>query len=154
MKKILFVLFATLALVACKKDAQIEKNLWKNGGSWNIDVFDQKETSTYFASDNAENYIQNAGTIQFNEDGTGVFNFQGVVSPMTYKNSEKTLTITFKDISGNPQDDEVWTFNMEWEKNKMNLSSYIKDTYTTHDGASGTVVVTYTNSQKMKLSKI
>lgn len=142
-----------MALVACKKETKIEKNLWKGDGVWNIDIFESKETSTYFQEDNNEYYYQNAGTIQFKKDGTGSFNFQGVVSPMSYSNTDKILTLIFKDEGGNPQDDEVWTFDMEWKKNKMDLSSFLKDTYTTSDGQGGTVNVTYTQRQKFKLSK-
>lgn len=153
MKKIVFILFAVIALTACKKEVKIEKNLWKKDGVWNIDTYDSKTTSTYFEADNNEYYYQNAGTIQFKKDGTGSFNFQGEVTPMTYSNTEKTLTIIFKDESGNPQDDETLTFDMEWKKNKIDLSFFRKDTYTTSDGLGGTVNVTFTESQNLKLSK-
>lgn len=72
---------------------------------------------------------------------------------MAYSNTEKTLTIIFKDESGNPQDDETLTFDMEWKKNKIDLSFFRKDTYTTNDGLGGTVNVTFTESQNLKLSK-
>lgn len=148
---VLFLGFAGLS--SCKKEDRIEKNLWRGDGTWNIDVFELKETSTYFESDNNESYYQNTGTIQFKKDGTGSFNFMGIPSPITYSNTDKVLTIIFKDVSGDTQYDEIQTFEMDWKKNKMDLSSFIKETYNTSDGQGGTVNVTYTNSLKMKLSK-
>ena len=44
MKKINFlalsiVFTGLLVLTSCKKETRIEKNLWKNGGEWNIELF-------------------------------------------------------------------------------------------------------------------
>lgn len=158
MKNLKFLVFGILfiglaVLSSCKKENRIEKNLWKGDGTWNIDVYEFKSTSTYFTNDNDESYYQNAGTIQFKKDGTGFFNFQGDIYPTTYSNTDKVLTITLKDESGNTQYDDVLTYEMEWKKNKMDLTSFYKDTYSTSDGSGGTVSVTYTERTTMKLSK-
>lgn len=148
------VLFIGLAgLSSCKKEDRIEKNLWKGDGIWNIDVYEGKTTSTYFQEDNNEYYYQNAGTIQFKKDGIGSFNHQGNTIKITYTNTDKTLTITFKDEDGDTEYDEIRNFDLEWEKNEMELSSFYKTTYSNPDGNGGYVNVTYTNLLKYELSK-
>ena len=50
MMALLFI--GALTLSSCKKEVQIEKNLWKGDGVWNIDVWDEQATSTFFDDDN------------------------------------------------------------------------------------------------------
>jgi len=41
---LLFVGITTF--LSCKKEVRIEKNLWKNGGEWNIESLTAKQVST------------------------------------------------------------------------------------------------------------
>lgn len=150
MMALLFI--GALTLSSCKKEVQIEKNLWKGDGVWNIDVWDEQATSTFFDDDNYTEYKNNAGTIQFNKDGTGEYKIQEQTIPMSYENTDKTLTIRFMD-NGQVTEDEKQVFEMDWKKNKMDLKSFTSDTYSTGDGQGGTVNVTYTHRLNLKLTK-
>jgi hypothetical protein len=150
-----FLFLGLAGLSSCKKEELIEKNLWKGEGKWNIDSFHIKETSTFFESDNSENHLQNCGTIIFKKDGTGTFTFEGITSKITYTNTDKVLTMVFKDESGQSQYDETLSFNLTWKKNKMELDSYKKETYSNYDPDTEQYVnVTYTQNMDMNLSKI
>lgn len=158
MKNVKFLLISVLflglaGLSSCKKEDRIEKNLWKGDGTWNIDVWDEQNTSSYFSEDNYIKYSNNEGSIQFKKDGTGSYIFPGEIYPMVYSNTDKTLTITFKDEDGNVENDEVQVFDLDWKKNKMELRSYSTETYNTGDGNGGTVNVITTHRLNLKLSK-
>lgn len=148
------LLFGIASLSSCKKENQINKNLWKGDGTWNIDVSDFKKTSTFYDDDNYENYGTNTGTIKFNKDGTGVVTHPGYTSSITYSNTDKLLTIIFVDVDGTFEESDKFDFEIDWKKNTLNLNHYRAETYTTYDPDSqGNVNVTVTNSWKLKLSK-
>ena len=124
------LLFVGLAgLTSCKKENQIEKNLWNKGGEWNITTW--KESG----SDNGEVYlevIKDAGTFKFEKDGNGKITFvlDNDVVPFTYTNTENSLTT----ILGG-EFTIIWT--LEWEKNKITL-----DHYESHDEGFDELTVT------------
>lgn len=140
MKKLLTLLAVTLLLVACKKDAQIEKNLWKGDGIWNITSYTSSETSVPSGQSDFSYTLTNAGSITFKKDGSGIFKFveDGDVEMVAfnYSNTTETLTMTI--------DGEVRIFEMDWKKNKMTLS--ITENYS----SGGT---SYVYKEKMELSK-
>lgn len=140
MKKLLTLLAVTLLLVACKKDAQIEKNLWKGDGIWNITSYTSSETSVPSGQSDFSYTLTNAGSITLKKDGSGIFKFEEdgdvEMTPFTYSNTTETLTMTI--------DGEVRIFEMDWKKNKMTLS--ITENYS----SGGT---SYVYKEKMELSK-
>lgn len=149
------LLFGIASLSSCKKENQINKNLWKGDGTWNIDVSDQKNTSTHYDEDNWTEYIANAGTIKFNEDGTGTYTFSGDSYPITYTNTDKLFTMIFVDpTNGEYDESDKFTFDIDWKKNSLDLNHYRATTYSTYDPVSqGNINVTATRTWKLKLSK-
>jgi hypothetical protein len=150
MKKINFlalsiVFIGLITLSSCSKETKIEKNLWKNGGEWNIESFNVKQTSTY-ASDNFEESYANVGTYTFNENGTGIVkliidNFVET-SAFTYTNTENQLMITI--------DNETQYYNLiEWEKDNMKIV-YAENFYEGVDGNLGSGVYKETITLKKK----
>lgn len=150
MKKFLILLLLVLVSFACKKENQIEKNLWKKGGEWNIVSWHVKSTSTHFPEDNYTETRKNVGTMKFNKDGSGSFilteGTSAYTEPFTYHNTESTLTIFDEDGDG-----EI--FDLDWKKNKMTLSSYEEETYTSGDGFGGEVTVFHTYKIVIDLEK-
>lgn len=139
MKKLLTFFAITILLVSCKKDAKIEKNLWKGDGIWNITTYSSSQTSSDSSSD--FNYsAANAGSITFKKDGSGIFKLVDggdvEMASFTYSNTTETLTMTF--------DGEQRIFGMDWKKNKMTLS--IVENYSTNG-------VSYTYTEKIDLAK-
>ena len=118
MKKLLTLLAVTLLLVACKKDEQIEKNLWKGDGIWNITSYTSSETSTPSSQSDFTYTANNAGSITFKKDGTGIFKYVDggdvELASFNYSNTTETLTMII--------DSEARIFNMDWKKNKMTLT--------------------------------
>jgi len=146
------LLFGIASLSGCKKENQINKNLWKGDGTWNIDVSEFKSTSTHYDEDNYENYGTNTGTIKFNEDGTGIMTHAGSTSPITYTNTDKLLTIIFVDVDGTFDESDKFDFEIVWKKNSLELEYFKSVTYSdTPNGV--TVNVTSTTLWKLKLSK-
>ena len=150
MKKINFlalgiVFIGLITLSACSKEKKIEKNLWKNGGEWNIESFNVIQTSTY-ASDNFEESYANVGTYTFNENGTGVVKL--IIdefietSAFTYTNTENQLMITI--------DNDTQYYNLiEWEKDKMKIV-YAENFYEGVNGNLGSGVYKETITLKKK----
>ena len=150
MKKNLILLLLVLVSFGCKKENQIENNLWKKGGEWTIVTWHVKSTSTYFPQDNYSETMQNPGTMKFNKDGSGSLTLKdgssAYTESFTYQNTESTLTIFDEDGDGT-------IFDLDWKKNKMTLSSYEEDTYFTGDGTGGQVTVHYTEKTVIDLEK-
>lgn len=114
-----FILVFSLLFTGCKKENKIEKNLWKNGGTWNINTLVVNQVSTN-PDDNYTQTLYEYGTIQFNKDGGGSFTItvDGDVEffNTTYSNTESQLTIV------NKTENAVITYDIiEWEKNKMTI---------------------------------
>ncbi|MDD2411279.1 MAG: hypothetical protein RBS19_05360 [Bacteroidales bacterium] len=133
-------LFTGIALLtSCKKETTIERNLWKNGGVWNIESLFVKQTSTN-VSDNFNETIYNYGTFTFRKDGSGivVITVDGDVETevFTYSNTKDKLTL----IYGN----EGRVFDMDWRKNDLTLS--ITDNFTSDD-------LSFTYSEIYRLKK-
>ena len=128
----------TSFLTSCKKETRIEKNLWKNGGEWNIESIVANQTSTN-PSDNYNETVYNYGTLTFNKDGGGnyIFTVDGDVETgtFTYSNTEDKLTL----IIGN----EARVFDMDWEKDELIIS--ITENYTSNGES-----ITYTETLKLK----
>lgn len=117
MKNLVLLLIVALTFTACKKEEQIEKNLYKGGGKWKIDSYHVKQVSP----DPDESYavtLPNAGTMTFNSDGSGEltigFGFQTETQKYNYTNTENTLTLIM--------DGEPTIYKMDWKKNKMTLT--------------------------------
>jgi len=62
-----FLILGVALLISCKKETKIEKNLWKNGGEWNIESMIATQISTNSA-DNFNETIYNYGTFTFKKD--------------------------------------------------------------------------------------
>lgn len=150
MKRTLLFLLLIFVAFGCKKENRIEKNLWKNGGEWNIVTWDERATSTYFPEDNYAEIMHNPGYFKFKEDGTGSIVFTEGSSPyiegFKYQNTENTLTIFDEDGEGT-------IFDLDWKKNKMTLSFNEADTYTTGDGDGGQVTVSFTRKVMISCEK-
>jgi len=133
MKKTIFMLLMAGAVVAislsCKKENRIERNLWNQGGEWNIE-------SLYFEEHVDEHYNSytdyNLGVITFNKGGDGSIRYDdGDIETFTYSNTEKTLTISY-----NSWQTVVYDI-AEWKKDRLTLSGKytsddidFKDVYT------------------------
>jgi hypothetical protein len=137
------VFIGLITLSSCSKETRIEKNLWKNGGEWNIESYSTKQTST-FSPDNYDYTQVNIGTHTFNENGTGSYIINGQLEPgsFTYSNTENKLTYTF----GN----ESRTYDIvEWKRNNIKYS-YTENFYDGVDGNVGTGTYTEVITLKKK----
>jgi hypothetical protein len=148
MKKINFlalsiVFIGLIALSSCKKEVRIEKNLWKEGGVWNIESQTAKKTST-FAPDNFDETLVNVGTYTFYEDGTGSYKNNSELQPgtFTYSNTENKLTIVMENVS------RVYDI-VEWKKNNLKIS-YSYNFYLGVSNSVGTGTYTETITLKKK----
>ena len=129
MKKLLFILFLALVATSCKKEKKIERNLWKNGGEWEIKTFEESYETTPSSEYNYSEVINNGGTIQFNKDGTGKMNFSPELADylmdvlydeqfnatFTYYNTQNKIYFIYEEVEG-------LSYNLEWEKNKITMS--------------------------------
>jgi hypothetical protein len=121
MKKLLLLTMIMIAFVACKKETRIEKNLWSNGGKWNI--VRMETTDDHSVSGKTDETIINPGTIQFNKGGSGtmIITTDGDTesSAFTYTNTENKLMLIINGSSRN--------FDLNWKKNTFDIS--ITDEY-------------------------
>ncbi len=149
MKKVLFILLVGLVFVACKKEDRIQKNLWKQGGEWNIDTWSYRMTSTN-PSDNESNMIANYGTIRFNKDGSGNITYtennSAYTESFTYTNTENTITIF--DVDGNGT-----IFDLDWKRNEITMVTTYKDSYSSFDENFNPITVHTTSTTTLKCSK-
>jgi hypothetical protein len=123
---------------SCSKEDRIEKNLWNNGGDWNMESLTVNQTSTN-PIDNYSETIPNAGSFLFKEDGSGFITFTAdgdtEILPFTYSNTEDKLTLII--------DSEARVFDLDWEKNEIDLA--ITENFTAN-GAS----ITYKENYLLK----
>ncbi|MBW7869330.1 MAG: hypothetical protein H3C31_13525 [Brumimicrobium sp.] len=119
------------ALVGCKKEDQIQKNLWNKGGEWSITTW----SNDYNFGAGGQTYkdvYSNCGSYKFNKDGSGIFSTtqdgDSYTNNFTYSNTTTSLIITYG--NGNYFDTGTsHSYVLDWNKNK------IKMTYmTTFDG--------------------
>lgn len=123
------ILFIGLtALVGCKKETKIAKNLWKNGGEWNIDKY---QNNYSFGGNNDTYTIYEAGTYQFEKDGSGKLTLndagQAYTNLFKYENTDNSLTLTFEEGQIYSAGTKV-KYTLDWEKDKINLYSYLTET--------------------------
>lgn len=111
-------------LTSCKKEKKIEKNLWSNGGEWNIEKFVSNWGSSSEDSNTLTEY--NFGTFLFEKDGGGKLTIDSESNPFNYTNTENSLTITYKE---GPMytEGEKEEYTLDWEKDKIELYSLIVD---------------------------
>lgn len=128
MKKLLFILFIALVATSCKKEKKIERNLWKNGGEWEIKSFEESSKSTS-SEYNFSQVINNGGTIQFKKDGTGKMNYSSELADyltdilyeeqfnaaFSYYNTKNKIYFIYEEVEG-------LSYNLEWEKDKITMS--------------------------------
>jgi hypothetical protein len=121
-KKINFLglglLFVGASLLnSCSKENKINKNLWKNGGEWNIVTLVSKQTSSNPINTFNESF-SNVGTFKFNENGSGsvsvTLDGETQSETFTYMNTEDKLTLVINN--------ESRIFNLVWEKNEMEMT--------------------------------
>jgi len=133
-----FLITGTALLTGCNKEAKIDKNLWKNGGEWNIESLVANQVSTN-PSDNFNETVYNFGTFTFEKDGIGDYRFtvdgDFETGTFSYSNTEDKLTLIINN--------EARVFDMDWEKD--NLLITITENYTS-DGES----ITYTEALQLK----
>lgn len=120
---LLFIGMTTL--VGCKKEDKINKNLWKNGGEWNIS--EVKFTTMNSAGQSDSGTIYDYGTFKFEKDGTGTRTInadgQTFTHLFSYTNTETELVITLKsgpDVT--PGEKEK--YKMTWKKDNIELYIY------------------------------
>ncbi|WP_107039118.1 hypothetical protein [Brumimicrobium mesophilum] len=126
MKNLLVILLIAFLALGCKKENKIEKNLWNNGGEWEIKSFEQSAYKIPASQFDYSTLISNGGSIQFNKDGTGKFKYseelaeyleiiiyeEQINADFTYHFTENSIFFIFTDAQGA-------AFDLEWEEDKM-----------------------------------
>jgi hypothetical protein len=127
MKRLLFILLALFVLFSCSKEKKIERNLWKNGGKWDIVKYEEIVTSTWPANEKNE-VNENIGILQFEKDGTGWMldsdGYDAQKLNFKYTNSETELILDFYEYNS------TRTYDLDWKKNSFTLTRSGTDTYT------------------------
>ncbi len=147
MKHILFLIIALFLFTSCKKEKKIERNLWKNGGKWEIVKYEEIVVSTWPANEKNE-VVENAGIFQFKRDGTGwridrddyfsqKLNFK-------YSNTSTELSLDYFEYGSSD------TYVIDWEKNAMTLTQSGTKTYTP---GSTNLVITDTRTYRYTCKK-
>jgi hypothetical protein len=90
------------------------------GGVWTIESYHAKQVSTY-SPDNYETNLINVGTMTFNENKTGLlnWNYDGdlYIEAFTYSNTETKFSILIDDGEFNG------TYDIQsWKKNKLTIT--------------------------------
>jgi len=136
MKKILFVLLA-ITLVACNKSTKINKNLYGQGGDWEITYY-----SYFYGSSNpvispfgvSNGSYENCGSFKFSKDGTGTMTLtlDGETEALAFKysNTEDKLTLIH-------DGSYAVEYKMDWKKNTLTIEydndSVDPDGYNSYD---------------------
>ncbi|RYM32993.1 hypothetical protein ERX46_13155 [Brumimicrobium glaciale] len=127
MKRLLFILLALFVLFSCSKEKKIERNLWKNGGKWDIVKYEEIVTSTWPANEKNE-VNENIGILQFEKDGTGWMldsdGYDAQKLNFKYTNSETELILDFYEF------ESTRTYDLDWEENSFTLTQSGTHTYT------------------------
>lgn len=140
---LLFSLFLVIS-EGCKKEKRIEKNLYSDGGKWNISKLYQSHSSNVNPGDYFEINLSDCGHLIFRENGTGTLtlNLPGEsteISEFSYKViSDTKLSL---DIEGEKRE-----FTMEWKKNNIKLENI-----ETNNTGSGEII---TEILRLELNKI
>lgn len=124
----------------CSKEVKIEKNLWKNGGEWNVKSYSYTSVSSS-GTNNINISVNDMGTMTFAKDGSGTYSFTQFGSTDTgtlkYTNTADELALTI--------DNSTTTFNMTWEKDNITL---INASTSTSNGETITETETYKITKK------
>lgn len=121
---LLFIGMTTL--VGCSKEDKINKNLWKNGGEWNVEEY--KNNWLFSGSTSNSETLYDFGTFTFEKDGTGkrviMDGGQTYTNLFTYTNTATELVITYKEgpIASAGYREK---YTMTWEKDKIELYAYL-----------------------------
>jgi hypothetical protein len=120
-------------------EAEIERNLWSEGGKWNIERLDVKQVCSNH-SNSYEATVYNCGSYSFKNDGSGSFTItvdgNAETGALTYVNTKDQLTFIINNV--------VRFFDMDWTKNNLTIS--ITENYTSNEE-----FITYT--KKLTLRK-
>jgi len=116
MKRLLFILLALLLFSACKKEKKIERNLWNNGGKWDIVKYEKIVTSSK-PSNNKNEVTDNYGIFQFNKVGSGWIissdEYDAYIENFNYTNTENELSLSYYETEGTE------TYDLDWKKNSF-----------------------------------
>ena len=131
MKYLILISTALFLITACSKEKKIERNLWKNGGQWDIVKYEEIITSTSPENEKHET-IENAGIFQFEKNGEGfMINKEEYFAEkinFKYDNTATELTLDFYPNSYERK------FELDWNKNSFILTQNITSTYTDENG--------------------
>lgn len=129
MKKTLFILIALLAFTSCKKENKIKRNLYNNGGKWEIVKYEESVTSD-FSLNNKNIVNENVGIIFFKEDQSGWIiksdGIETIKANFKYENSDTELLLGYS-VSAPPEH-----FDLTWEKNSFTMNQNSTSTYTVY----------------------
>ena|SRR5690554_821942 len=160
MKKLLFILLLALVATGCKKEKKIDRNLWKQGGEWEIKSLEEAYTSTSSPEYNFSNVINNGGSFYFEKDGTGRAVYSNdlavymeeityeeyIYGNFSYYNSENSIYFIYSDDGG-------LAFDLEWEKDKIIMSYDVTQEHEFYDGNNNLVQLTTNYSLKFICEK-
>lgn len=112
MKKLPFLLLllisTTLILASCSKAKRIERNLWNDGGQWNIEYYVETNNGNSTA-------FVDCGLFTFEEDGTGILilevNGASQYQTFLYTVDNDRLSITQNDIATD--------YILDWDKDAV-----------------------------------
>ena len=97
--------------------ADVERNLWSEGGEWNIESLGVKQDCSNH-SNSYETTFYHCGSYSFKNDGSGSFTIavdgNTETGALAYVNTEDQLAIIINN--------KVLFFDMEWEKDVLTLS--------------------------------
>jgi hypothetical protein len=123
MKKFTYILFISTMMLTFASCANIEKILIKNNGKWNIDRITSTTEITGFPSTTDEDL--NAGTILFEDSGTGTIEYNdGTSETFDWQVTDDVITIDFN-ATGFTIDYDI----LESSKNSQSWRGTIEETF-------------------------
>jgi|SRR5690554_2385291 len=142
MKNILYIILALLLVSACKKEKKIERNLWNNGGKWEIVKYEEIVSSNWPA--NEKNKVsENVGLIQFERNGKGWMiysdDFEAYKVNINYTNTDKEITLTYEYQS-------TETFDLDWKKDTFTMTQSWSSSYNVYSPNPNGDSLTITNN--------
>lgn len=134
MKSIKYVAIGLLfigmtTLMGCKKETQIERNLWSQKKDWKIyewfNAWNNSGVEGYYAN---EERLYDIGVFRFNKNGSGMINMdyhgqKNLTTVFRYTVTQNSLTLTYMDDNLFEKDYQQ-KFDMTWKKNSIVLKSY------------------------------